>query len=101
MDLVYLRDHIKEELDGAKDYVKRAIEIKPMEAAWGKMMLDMSAQELNHAAFLYNMFNEYCAIMAKSYTEIPPYVQTMRDEVVEMYTECTAKIKSMHEMYAK
>jgi len=30
MDLEYFKSHIKEELEGSKDYIKRAIEIKPM-----------------------------------------------------------------------
>ena len=101
MDLVYLKDHITEELNDSKDYIKRAIEIRPMNANWGKILFDMSAQELTHASYFYNMFNEYCVILSKNYVEMPDYISKIRDEVVDMYTECSVKIKAMHEMYAK
>ena len=100
MDLEYFKDHIFEELEDAKDYIKRAIEIKPMDATWSKTFVDMSANELMHATHLYNMFSQYVNdILAKAYPTMPTYASKIRDEVTEKYTECSAVVKSMHEMY--
>lgn len=99
MDLEYFKCHIKDELEGAKDYIKRAIEIKPMDVSWAKLFVDMSATELQHATNLYNMFLDYCDILEKSYSEMPKYVKTYKDEITDMYTECTATVKMMHDMF--
>lgn len=99
MDIDYFKTHIEEELEGAKDYIKRAIEIKPMEPAWSKSLVEMSAQELAHANHLFDMFNEYYVILGGSFTEIPKYIVDTREEITEMYTECCAVIKLMHSMY--
>lgn len=99
MDLKYFKCHIEEELDGAKDYVKRAIEIKPMSSSWGKLFLEMSANELEHAKNLYTMFEEYYKKISETYDKVPDYIEDGKNCIVDMYTECTAKIKYMHSMY--
>lgn len=99
MDIDYFVSHIKEELDGAKDYIKRAIEIKPMQAEWAKHLVEMSSQELQHATHLYNMFNEYYKILGQTYKEMPKYIDDARDEIIDTYAECAAVIKAMHGMF--
>ena len=101
MDLDYFKEHIEEELAGAKDYIKRAIEIRAMESSWAKTLVEMSSNELQHANYLYKMFEEYYLIMQKEFKEIPKYVQDMRTCIAEMFAEETAKIKLMHEMYTR
>lgn len=99
MDIEYFVSHIEEELEGAKDYIKRAIEIKPMQAEWAKHLVEMSAQELSHAMHLFNMFNEYYQILSQTYKEIPTYIDEAHDQIVDRYTECAAVIKLMHGMF--
>lgn len=100
MDLEYLKEHIEEELCGAKDYIKRAIEIKPMDATWSKTLVEMSANELTHATHLYNMANQYVnSIMKETYQELPDYISDTWEEIVDNYMECSAMVKHMHEMY--
>lgn len=101
MDLEYFKSHIMEELEGAKDYIIRAMELKPMNASWAKNLCEMSAQELSHASLLFNMFNEYCATLAANYSELPDYVRDIRDEITPKFMECSANIKHMHEQYNK
>lgn len=101
MDLNYFKDHICEELDGARDYTVHAIEIKPMYASWGKNLIDMSAQELVHAGHLYNMFLEYCTKIGGGYVQMPEYVTKVKDEVTEKYTRCSAEVKMLHEMFSR
>ena len=97
MDLEYFKENILDELAGAKDYIIRAIEIKPMQITWSKMLFDMSLQELGHATHLYNMFNEYCSIMGRTYADLPEYVKEIRNEIVEEYAKQSAEIKLMQE----
>ena len=99
--LEYFRDKLKDELCGAKDYVKMALESKTTHPAWAKMYLDMSAAELNHATNLYKMSDEYYREVISSYKEVPEYIKNVWDEIVSMYAEKSAKVKYMHEMYNK
>lgn len=99
MDLKYFQCHITDELKGSRNYAKRAIEIKPMSPSWGKLFLEMSANELEHAKNLYTMFEEYYKKISDTYDKVPDYLKAGREEIVDMYTECSAKIKYMHSMY--
>ena len=98
MDAKYFKDQICDELNGAKCYIKKAIEIKPMAPAWTKMFVEMSAAELKHAEYLHKMFDEYYQQMSNSYKEVPKYIQDIRTEITNMYTDEVAKIKLMHGM---
>lgn len=98
MDAQYFKDQICDELNGAKCYIKRAIEIKPMSPSWSKMFVEMSAAELKHADYLYKMFIEYYQQMTNTYKEIPDYIQKIHSDISDMYTEYTAIVKLMHEM---
>lgn len=98
MDAKYFKNQICDELTGAKCYIKKAIELKPMAPAWTKMLVEMSAAELKHAEYLYKMFGEYYQQMANAYTNVPQYIQDIRTEIADMYAEESAKVKLMHEM---
>ena len=99
MDLKYFECQITDELEGAKDYIQRAIEIKPMSPKWGKLFYEMSSQEVAHAENLYLMFNEYCSKVTGSFEEVPKYIRNMRENITKMYTEELATIKAMHLIY--
>ena len=99
MNQTYLKEHVKEELSGAKDYIMRAIEIKAMDPNWGKMLYKMSSEELDHATNFYNMAVEYYNKVSSAYKEPPEYMEDCMDEITEMYMESSSTIKKMHEMY--
>lgn len=104
MNLQYFYDQICEELHGAKDYVINAMEIRAMDTNWAGTLVSMSAVELTHADNLYKMFEQYYAIIAKSYgtpDKVPEYISDMRENITKMYLEETAAIKIMHETYKK
>lgn len=101
MNAEYFEDHIYEELDGACDYIKKAIELKAMDAAMSKTFVDMSAAELNHATQLHKMFGEYYAKVIGAYKEKPEYLVEVKDRIEEVFPEKSAKILLMHEMYKK
>lgn len=100
MDLEYFKDHICEELSGAKEYAMNAIEIKPMSATWGSKLLEMSAQELAHAKNLFGMWQEYYGIQTKDrMNNIPDCFIDANEEITRMYVEESAKIQYMHQVY--
>ena len=102
MDAYYFKKQIREELDGAEEYIKRAVEIRAMNSSWGKMFVDMSSNELEHAAHLFKMFEEYYQKLYESNGEnMPKYIKDIKDCIDEMYMEEGAKIRLMHEMYSK
>ena len=99
MDAYYFKDHIIEELDGAKEYIVRAQECKSDGCdSWAKMFVDMSAKELDHAANLFKMFNEYYK-QFDSEPKLKEYMEPFRKELTEDYMRYSAEIKYMHEMY--
>lgn len=95
MNSEYFKTQILEELDGACDYITKAIEIKPMQADWSKKLYDMSIQETNHAMHLYGMFHDYIEIQKKAYPVLPDYIQKNWDCVVSCYADKIAKIKQL------
>ena len=99
MNVWYFEKQIPDELHGAKDYIKRAIEIRPMHAPWAKQLVDMSEKELEHATALYKMFQEYYAKMESEYKELPEYMTKAYKEISDEYTKCSAEVKMLHEIY--
>lgn len=99
MDAKYFKDQICEELAGAKCYIEKAIELKPMVPNWSKKLVEMSASELQHAEYLHEMFVEYYKRMAGAYKRIPKYVQDAYDDVLEMYDSSVAYINELHTIY--
>ena len=101
MNAEYFKEHICEELDGACDYIKKAIELKAMDVAMSKIFVDMSAAELNHATQLHKMCGEYYAKVTGVYKEAPEYLAETKDFIEDVFPEKSAKILLMHEMYKK
>ena len=102
MNVWYFNEKIPDELHGSKDYIKRAIEISPMHAPWAKQLVEMSANELEHATMLYKMFQEYYAKMEAEYPkEMPDYIKDAYTKVSEEFTKCSAEIKILHEVYKR
>ena len=101
MNLVYLKEHICEELDGAEEYINRAIEIKAMDPSWAKMFYEMSSQELAHAGYFYKMATDYYTKVTGAFSEPPEYMEECMETTTDIYTERTALIKNMHTMYSK
>lgn len=99
--LEYFKDKLNEELCGAKEYVKLALEFKATNPNWSKMLIDMSSAELNHATNLYKMAEESYTSTKSVYNETPKYIKEIWDCIATMYLEKTAKVKFMQETYAK
>lgn len=99
MNSEYFKEHIEEELEGALDYIKQAIEIKPMNSSWAKDFAEMSKNELEHASGIYEKYGEYYGKLAKSYDMVPDCISEMWHDTATMYAELSAKVLHMHEMF--
>lgn len=101
MTLEYFHDRICDELSGAEDYITFAMEVRAMDASFGKQFADMSAMELDHATRLFKMFEQYYGQAAKAFTEIPEHMSKMQKEITEKYMKGYAKVKALHDAYNK
>lgn len=101
MNLEWFKEQIAEELEGAKEYAEHALEIRAMKPEWQKMFLDMSTQELEHAAKLYSMFQEYYKTVTEAYKEIPETMTELCECVDSCYTKCHTHVRWLHELAKK
>lgn len=70
MTLTYLKEQIKEELDGARQYIEKAIEAKISRPAWSRMFVSMADAETDHAVNLMKMMENLIREAKKNETKI-------------------------------
>ena len=93
--LKYLKDHIVDEVEGAVDYMEKAIEHKGTPE--GTMFRQMSEMELEHANALVRMFRN------------TPKPDDMKDaeyaecqkEVLDTYVDAMGRFETMKALYVK
>ncbi len=95
MTLDYLKSHIVEELDGAIDYMEKAIENKGTE--WGCKFYRMSEMELEHVYCLTKMFNS----MERTNSVSDASYIAMQKAVLDAYTASMSKYESLKKLYWK
>ena len=88
----YLRDHIVEELEGAKDYMSKAIELKETYPAWASKFYKMAEMETEHA----NCMNKIFASMGDTDESCH---DSMYKEILEAYTKYMTDIGTMKKIY--
>lgn len=88
----YLKDHIMEELEGAKDYMSKAIELKERYPAWGQKFYKMAEMEVEHANCMNKIF------ISMDETDYPCH-DSMYKEILESYTKYMTEISAMKQMY--
>lgn len=99
MDLEYFEEHIREELEGAKDYIKRAIELKGMDANWSKTFYNMSLQETDHARQLFKLYEEYVKIINDNLKSKPEYVIDSMECMIDDYSSMMSELSVMQNIY--
>lgn len=92
-------DTISEELEGAKDYVEKALwyKAKGDSIRYAKYK-EMSMQELGHAMTIHQFAAEDIAELEKVYPDIPEAMQDAWDKSHNEYVEKVAWIKQMQNM---
>lgn len=100
MDIYYLKEHMCEEFDGAKDYLKQALNLKNTNADWSKNFYEMGKTELDHAMSLYKMIDQhYKELNIKP--ELIEYMQPFKDEIDEAYMQKSGATKVMMDTYLR
>ena len=95
MDILYYNNQIRDELDGACDYIQRAIDCKDANSDRASTFAKMSEMELDHASKLLDMFKED---YNKEETSDSIYPQ-IKQLLLNMYAESYAKVAHMQELY--
>ena len=101
MNILYYNNQVKEELDGATSYIKKAIDIKKDHPTWAQMYQKMSMAELGHANDLMKIFEEDYKAETTGMNPIPSYLCDIRKSIMDMYQEFASKVNYMHELYNK
>ena len=93
--LEYLKSHILEELEGAEDYMTKAIELR--DTAHGHKFYDMAMKEVDHANCLARMFS---SVERPEKISDADYAK-MHKEILDAYTSAMGKLEAMKKLYWK
>lgn len=93
--LEYLRAHIMEEIDGANDYMQKAVEHKGTEC--GHIFYNLSQMEADHANKLYAMFSK----QAKSEEITDKQYSEMLKSILDKYMTGMSKYEALKKLYYK
>ena len=89
----YLKDHILDEIDGAIDYMTKAVEHKKDE--WGSVFCRMAQMELDHANALTKMYMQ----IEKPKTVTDAEYSEMTKSILNSYAEGMGKVEAMKKLY--
>jgi ferritin len=101
MDICYYNSQLKDELDGAMEYVQRAMHCKKDYPNWASMYMKMATAELDHASMLIKIFEEDYKLSTDEMDEIPQCIEDVRTTLLDMYAEFATKVKYLQEMYER
>ena len=91
----YLSKHIHEEIDGAIDYLTKALELKSVKPDWAAKFYKMSEMEVEHANCMTKMFNS--AEKPDNITDAD--FTTMQKNIIDAYAQSMSKIEHMKKLY--
>lgn len=91
----YLRSHIREEIEGAIDYMSKAIELKKAKPEWATKFFRMSEMEVEHATCMTKMFNS----VDKPEEVTSEDFSSMQKDIIDVYTTSMSKIETMKKIY--
>lgn len=94
-----LSDLIADELDGAKCYVKMAIEHKEDMRDLADALYDISMQEMNHVNILHEQVVNIITNYRKTKGEPPAAMLAVYDYLHKKQIEQANKVKLYHQMY--
>ena len=95
MNAKWFKEEICEELEGAANYLKCAIDTMKSHHEWSKKFRKMADMEQEHATCLYKMFVEM-------YTETQgndSYMTAMRDEIMNCFSKHMRTIEDYKTTY--
>lgn len=93
--VTYLKEHIKEEIAGAKDYLTKAIELKAKHPEWAAKFFKMAEMEIEHANCMTKMFVAVDKPAAMTETE---YISAQKS-IIDDYTSSMTSIEGLKKLY--
>lgn len=91
----YLSKHIREEVDGAIDYLTKALEWKSKDPKVAMKFYKMSEMEVEHANCLTKMFTS----LEKPDSLNDADYSAMQKNILDTYTQSMSKIENMKKLY--
>lgn len=91
----YLSNHIREEVDGAIDYMTKALEWKTKDKNIADKFYKMSEMEVEHANCLTKMFSAADKPADMSDADY----SAMQKNIIDVYTQSMSKIENMKKLY--
>lgn len=94
-----LSEYISEEIDGAEDYVKMALEWKHKNPALAKVFYEISLQEMNHVNLLHGEVVKMIEQHRKEKGEPPAAMMAVYDFVHGKHIEEANEVKMYQAQY--
>lgn len=91
----YLKEHIIEEINGAIDYLGKAIELKKTHPMMSEKFYRMAEMEIEHANCMTKMFS---SMKRDESVQMPDY-SNMQEEIINIYATSMSKIEHMKKLY--
>lgn len=91
----YLKEHIKDEIEGAKEYYTKAVECKAKHPEMASKFYAMAEMEVEHANALTKMFN--AAGKPESMSDME-YSEAQKS-IINDYTTSMSAIESLKKLY--
>lgn len=91
--LTYLKDHIIDEINGAIEYMQKAVAHKGTEC--GATFMQMAKMETEHASALYKMFQK----QEKPATMSDKDYSVMLKEILDKFSDGMERFESLKKMY--
>ena len=94
-EIRYFKDQICDELEGARDYLKKAIDYYKTRPEWSAKFYEMAEAEEHHATELYKMFVQMYSENAITYQ-----MSQARDMIMECFSVQMRKIEDCKTTYS-
>ena len=96
-DVTYFKEHILEELDGAKGYIDKAIESKISHPAWTRQFVSMADMEVEHATTLMKMLESHIKNKTTPTNPLDPNTspETIYKDLMKSYGETMTYVTNM------
>lgn len=101
MNLLYYNTQIKEELEDAAAYIKRACCMKAIDQNKADKFAKLSQEELGHAKVLLELFEEDYAKEIKQFDSVPTFYSDVHKSMNDMYLEYSTQAELMQQTYSE
>lgn len=96
-----LVDMIDEELEGAKTYIKKALDLKEKDRELAEMFYRLSSEEMTHVDMLHKQVMEVIMEHKRKNGDPPAVMEAVYDFLHKRHMSVAAEITNMQNMYKK